>query len=255
MMLFVWCFLAGIILLLAPAKITGKFHLVFSRVFSWPLEKTRNITLSSTVTSETHQLDSQEEKYQNYIVYLEQQLHAQHEKIEQLTGIRDRMPFEGVSLVIAEIVTISSDTNSQIIINRGSNDGIKNGLIVLANNSVIGQVVSTNARTAKVMTLTDINSKIPVKIGNSDINRVMIGKGSGKAKINFVPIETKVKIGSLVITHQPGKLDSPMIVGKISNCQRDSKYPTLWDITVTPACDIEKLSTVSVLISNQKAKE
>jgi hypothetical protein len=41
-----------------------------------------------------------------------------------------------------------------------------------------------------------------------------------------------------------------MIIGKVAACERDNENPSLWDITVRPVCDIERINRVSVLIMN-----
>jgi cell shape-determining protein MreC len=41
-----------------------------------------------------------------------------------------------------------------------------------------------------------------------------------------------------------------MIIGVVSRCRRDEANPLLWDITVKPACDIQRLNDVTVIIMN-----
>jgi len=41
-----------------------------------------------------------------------------------------------------------------------------------------------------------------------------------------------------------------MKVGTVTKCDRDSDNPLLWDITVGPACNMEKLNDVAVIIMN-----
>ncbi len=61
----------------------------------------------------------------------------------------------------------------------------------------------------------------------------------------------KVKTEDMVFAQErPGVLDTPMIVGTVLQCKIDQKNPLLWDITVQPACDIEKLKKVDVIIMN-----
>jgi hypothetical protein len=43
-----------------------------------------------------------------------------------------------------------------------------------------------------------------------------------------------------------------MIIGKVAECKRDDENPSLWDITVEPACDIERLNDVAVIVMNQQ---
>jgi cell shape-determining protein MreC len=83
------------------------------------------------------------------------------------------------------------------------------------------------------------------------VERIMQGSGNNSARIQLVPIEHKVKTGDIIYTSKKtGSLDTPMIVGRVAQCKRDDQNPSLWDITVKPACDIERLTSVAVIIIN-----
>ena len=85
----------------------------------------------------------------------------------------------------------------------------------------------------------------------ADIKSIMKGSGNNSAKIEMVKneIETGENVFAL---KKPGFLDAPVIVGKVAECSRNQKNPSLWDITVVPACDIEQLEDVAVIIMNPK---
>jgi hypothetical protein len=47
-----------------------------------------------------------------------------------------------------------------------------------------------------------------------------------------------------------GFLSTPVIVGMVAECESNKDNPLLWDITVKPACDIEDLTEVSIIVMN-----
>jgi hypothetical protein len=53
-----------------------------------------------------------------------------------------------------------------------------------------------------------------------------------------------------MVRKKPGFLDASLIIGTVAKCRRDAENPSIWDITVKPACDIEKLQSVTVIIMN-----
>jgi hypothetical protein len=88
-----------------------------------------------------------------------------------------------------------------------------------------------------------------VKIGKLNVERVMKGSGDNLAMIGM--IKNKVKIGSEIMAgKKPGFLDAPIIAGRVARCERNTKSPLLWDITVEPVCDIERLNSVTVIVLN-----
>jgi rod shape-determining protein MreC len=254
-MLFAWCMLGGLILLFSPRAVTSKFQFAFARIFRWPLSIGRNIPLSAgTEVSLQNEQARKEAQYQNYIINLEEELRQKNRTLEQVTGMRSRLRgLEGAQIMPADIITASVEGKQcELIINRGSEDGLTKGLYVIGDNSVIGTLTELAGRTAKVRLFTDSSSVVQVNIAGLDINMLMQGDGANRAKIKLVPIKHKIKVGDAVLMRKrAGLLDAPMIAGAVAECKRDSKTPGLWDITVRPVCDTARVNTVAVVKMNQ----
>jgi rod shape-determining protein MreC len=156
-------------------------------------------------------------------------------------------------VVPADIITASVEgRRSELIINRGSDDGLMKELFVIGDNSIIGTITDLSARTAKVRLFSDASSVVQVNMSGLEINMLMQGDGGNTAKIKFVPVKHKIKAGDAVLVRKkPGYLDIAMIAGAVQQCKRDDKNASLWDITVKPVCDIAKLNNVAVIVMNQ----
>jgi rod shape-determining protein MreC len=62
-----------------------------------------------------------------------------------------------------------------IIINKGSKNKLKLGMIVLDEGYLVGKIVEVNFFTSRVLLISDINSKIPVSLQPGDIQGIMSG--------------------------------------------------------------------------------
>jgi len=252
-MLFTWFMLGGLIFLFAPQGLTNKFQFAFARTFSWPLGIGRSVTLAARTPAPTEPVSRREyDRLQNHLANVIQQLDQAHQEVKKLSGLSSRFPFEGAKWVLADIITGSIDeSRHEFIIDHGTEDGLAKEQFVLGDNSIIGTISDASARRAKVRLFTDPASNIAVKIAGLDVSRLMQGTGDKAAKIRLLQIKHKVKTGDTVYAcKKPGFLDAPMIVGKVAQCQRDDENPSLWDITVKPVCDIERLNDVAVIIMN-----
>jgi len=252
-MLLTWFMLAGLIFLLTPQSVTGKFQFAFARIFSMPLSVSRSVSLSARMQHPTGFVSRRQyNRLQNYLANVTQQLHQERRKLEKLSQLHNRFVWEGVHFVPADVITAFIDgLHNELIINRGQLDGLDEGQFVLADNSIVGTISDVSSRIARVKLITDSTSNIAVKIAGLNAGRVMQGRGSNSAGISLV--KHKVKTGEDVYAdRKPGFLDAPMIVGRVSQCKRDSAIPLLWDITVEPACDIETLDSVAVIVMNPK---
>jgi len=252
-MLLTWFILTGFIFLFTPPKLTNKFHFTFARLFRWPLSIGRSISLSTGTQQQLTDVVSRRKynELRNHLANVAQWLHQERQKVEELSGLRDRSVWKGVDFVLADVITFYDRTSNRLIINRGENDGLAKGQFVLGNHSIIGTISDVDSRTAQVKLVTEPGSKIAIKIAELNVGAIMQGNGDNSAKVRLLSRKHKIKIGDIVCARKkPGFLDTPMIVGTVAQCKENNENPLLWDIMVKPACDIEKLNSVVVIVMN-----
>jgi rod shape-determining protein MreC len=247
--------LTGLILLFAPQNLTNDLQFAFARIFRWPLTIGKNISLYARTRQPARDatFDGKAE-FENHIANLQEQLRLKQEEIIELSRLRVRYPaLEKAGVIMAYVIRSSiNGTRSELTINRGENDGLAKGQFVLGDNSIIGTISDVSPRTAKVKLFTDPASRIAVRIGNLNIDRLMEGDGKDEAKIRYLlPTKHKIRVGDNVLAgKKPGFLPASMIIGVVARCERDDINPSIWDITVKPVCDIERLNSITVIIMN-----
>jgi cell shape-determining protein MreC len=192
-----------------------------------------------------------ETKYLNYIANLEETLAKERKKLKKLYGLYNTNVWEGTDFALADVIDTVEGSRNELTIACRKTSGLTKGQYVLGNESIVGTIsdVFPQISKAKVVLITDPTSRIPVKI--ADLKSIMKGNGNNSAKIEMA--KNKVEVDQNVFAlNKPGflDLDAPMIVGKVSECNRNQKNPSLWDITVVPACDIGQLEDVAVIIMN-----
>ena len=93
-------------------------------------------------------------------------------------------------IVLAKVLI---DKNSpflkSIIINKGTQSGIKKGMPVTKDNYLIGRIVDTNFLSSRVLLLTDLNSRIPVTLGEKNIQAILTGSATKNPKLEYLPEE------------------------------------------------------------------
>ncbi|MHC4790034.1 MAG: rod shape-determining protein MreC [Planctomycetota bacterium] len=253
--LLAWFILAGFIILLAPQSLTNKLQFAFARIFCSPLNIGRNISLSAhTQHSLTEVVSlSKYNKLRNHLANVNQWLHQERQKVEKLSGLRDRPVWKGTNFILADIITFSGSSNNNLIINRGENDGLAKGQFVLSDYGIIGTISDVDYRTSQVSLITEPGSRIPVNIAKLETGAIMKGNGNNSAKLQWLSIKHKIKVGDVVYAQKkPGFLDTPIVAGTVAQCKQDTVNPLLWDITVKPACDVKKLNSVTVIVINPK---
>lgn len=259
--LFISLMLTGLIFLFAPQRITHKFQFAFVRVFCLPLSIGRDISLSASGLMASAEGATKDvvsrvryDKLHNRLANVTEWLKQERQKVETLSGLRDRPVWKGVNFVLADIITSTVDgLHGELIISRGKEDGLAENQFVLANESIIGIICKVDNRTATVRLITDPASQIAVKIDRLSKDVILQGTGGDSAKVKLLPTKYRIEINEVVYAQKkPGFLSTPVIVGTVTQCESSRENPLLWDITVKPACEIANLTEVAVIVMNPR---
>ena len=104
-----------------------------------------------------------------------------------------------------------------IIINKGTKHNVTKGMTVLNDNYLVGKVVEVNFSTARVLLLSDLNSKTPVTIEPGSVQAILSGTGKNSGIIQYSKENLPINAGSIVFTSGAGDLFKEGIpVGKIA---------------------------------------
>ena len=144
------------------------------------------------------------------------------------------------------IAKILSDKQSpflkSIVINRGSKHKINLGMAVMDGEYLIGKIVEVNYGTSRVLLLSDLNSKIPVKIEPSGTLSILSGTGKEEGVIQYSKKENLTKGLSIVYTSgSSGLFKSGIPVGKINGDSLTTKK------TVKFFSDFSQLEFVTIV--------
>ena len=122
-------------------------------------------------------------------------------------------------------VLIDQDSRflKSIIVNKGSKNNVKKGMVAIDGVYLVGKIVEVNYSNSRVLLLSDLNSKIPVQLEPVGIQAIISGNGKDFGEIEFSKEEYKEKIKDreiIAYTSGLGGVYKPGIpVGKISNNQ------------------------------------
>ena len=107
-----------------------------------------------------------------------------------------------------------------IVINKGSKNSVKAGMVVYDGLYLIGKVVEVNFLTSRVLLISDINSKVPVTIQPLNIQAIMSGSDKRKGKLQYIQGEKLINKDNqelIVVTSGSGGIfKSGIPIGKIN---------------------------------------
>ena len=91
-----------------------------------------------------------------------------------------------------------------VLVNAGRRDGIGVGQAALANTGLAGRVAQVGQRSARVLLVTDMNSRIPVMVGPDRTRAVLAGDNSNWPSLVYLGPRVRVEPGDRVLTSGHG---------------------------------------------------
>ena len=141
---------------------------------------------------------------------------------KRLKQVVDDYIVESEEIIAKILIDKKSPFLRSIIVNKGSAEGLKLGMAVLDNNYLIGKVVEVNFSTARVLLLSDLNSKIPIIIEPGAIEAILSGTGQHNGVIQYTKEKYIIDKESVVYTSGSGGLfKSGIPIGTIKNIDID----------------------------------
>ena len=102
-----------------------------------------------------------------------------------------------------------------VIINKGSNSGIKLGMPVLSKGNLVGRIVEVNYISSRILLLNDLNSRIPVVISPDGTQAILSGIGKLKPSLEYLPENFEITEQNSVYTSgKDGVLFSGISIGR-----------------------------------------
>jgi len=87
-----------------------------------------------------------------------------------------------------------------LLLNVGSNDGVKVGNPVLSTQGLVGHVINTGPNTTRVLLLSDLNSRIAVESARSEATAILAGDNTAQPKLSFINQRENWAVGDRVIS-------------------------------------------------------
>jgi rod shape-determining protein MreC len=136
-----------------------------------------------------------------------------------------------------------------VIINRGSDDGLRRGMPVVTAQGLVGRIAAVTAGAARVQLITDAGSSVNVRIEPSGAQAVLNGSLTGELTLSMIPQSASVQVGDLVLTSGlGGNYPSNILVGQIISV-RKRETDLFQGAAVQPVVDFSKLEIVLVIIN------
>ncbi|NLF51304.1 MAG: rod shape-determining protein MreC [Leptolinea sp.] len=190
-------------------------------------------------------LTNENSRLQTQIIQLQQQLREAEVLYALLDFARSRPENEYVASAV--IGRDPSPFLSYVIIDHGSDDGIRHGMPVVTQQGLVGRVDAVTASASRLQLITDPGSTVNVRLQSTQTETLLQGSITGDLTLEMIPQETKLNTGDLVLTSGlGGSYPSDVIIGQVISIQR-REGELFQTASIQPAVDFAQLQAVLVI--------
>lgn len=216
--------------------------LAVQSLISTPREVTELMQRNAELESEVANLETQ-------VIELQQQL-TEYQILSSLLDFARAYPeyeYVGASVIGRD----PSPFLQYVIINRGSDDGLRRGMTVVTQQGLVGRISRVTAASANVQLITDPALSINVRLQPSRDRAVLSGTITGDLVLGFIPQAADVNPGDLVLTSGFGGNYPPnILIGQVTSL-RSQDYDLFQSGSVQPVVDFEQLEIILIITNFQ----
>jgi len=193
----IWLFFAIFLFLVFVRLSKGAFYKDFYYFVSkpfWPGQFQKEIVLESI--------------NQEYLIKLNL-LKKDNLRLRQILSLQELSNDEQISAAV-----ISRKTGNwwrQIILNKGSKDGVEIGNVVIGPGGLLGRVKNTSLFTSSVTLITSPESKLGVWVDRIQINGLLVGLGDDYPSLILYSKDADIQVGDFVSSSPASTLLPPNI--------------------------------------------
>lgn len=177
----------------------------------------------------------------NKLVQLDE-LALENKRLKKLLGFKEKITYQTISAQV--IGRDPSNWTSIIYIDKGKDNGIRKYMAVTTDKGLIGRVVEVGSASAKVMFITDPDSRIGVLIQRTRHDGLLCGALSQQCQMVYIPLDADVWPGDLIATSGMGEtIPKGLLVGTIEDIFIDKSG--LYQLAIIkPAADLSRVEEV-----------
>lgn len=175
------------------------------------------------------------------LMMLQNKVRALEVENQLLARLLNYVPPADASFISAKIIAESGDSFTHILLVYIGDEDVKKGQIVMGDESVIGRIDEVSGHYARVILVTDINSKIPVVVERTRARAILSGDNTIMPQLIFLRSSADVKEGDIIVTSGVGGMfPAGLPIGFVNSVQNG-------EITVETIADISRTEYVRIV--------
>lgn len=245
-----------ILILLVPSKIsqtTNNFILKVSQPLTSGMVKAgESIAGTLSIFGEISNLRKENRRLAEDIIKAKVDSTKLEELEQENTSLKEALEYKEahpeMKLLLAEIIGLDpTNFYDSLVLNKGSNDGVSDGMAVVYLGVLVGKIDQVTPDTSRVVLITSRDSIVQVMLESSRTTGILKGGISGMTLEN-IPLDTPIAESESIITSGlGGKLPKGIFVGSAGS-EVSAKSDIFKTIEVKSPINFSKLENLFIII-------
>lgn len=232
---------------LAPLKF--KFVRVMNvpiKIISFPFYEAKKILFYHRTFNEYQRLREEVSALKARLVG-QDELVAENLRLERLLTFKRSLVYPSVTASV--IGRDPSGWSSSMIIDRGRDDGIRQGMPVINALGVVGKIAEVSEQNSKVVLLTDPQFSVAALIQGSREIGLVTGSLQGEiCRMRFISSDAQINVGDKVITSKLStSFPEGLLVGEVVRIIGNPQEPSI-ECIIKPAVVLSQVEEVLVIL-------
>ena len=215
------------------------------KIIFFPLKEIKKILYYHRIYNEYVRLRQEVDTLRSRLIGVEEVL-RENTRFEKLLDFKRKLIFSSVPANV--IARDPTNWNASIIIDKGSKEGIGQGMPVVTAAGVVGKVAEVGSSYSRVIVLTDPQFSVPAILQTSRESGLISGSLQGLCRLRYLSSAAEVQIGDKVITSKlSSSFPEGLLIGEIVDAHGSPDRPEGLEFVVQPAVALSKLEEVLVI--------
>jgi rod shape-determining protein MreC len=191
------------------------------------------------------QLEAQVAQLEAEVVTLREQA-SEVDQLRALLGYASSLP-ENRYRVSKVIGRDTSPFLHYLILDQGSDAGIRRGMPVVNEKGLVGRITEVSATASKLQLITDPDSVINARIQESRAEGILVGRATGELNMIYISQDITLTVGEIVVTSGLGGGFPPeILIGRVVSVHRRD-YEIYQTAIIEPRSDFSRLEMVLII--------
>ncbi|MDX3775147.1 rod shape-determining protein MreC [Chromatiaceae bacterium AAb-1] len=178
-------------------------------------------------------------------------LQQENDKLRALLGSSPVV--EGQRLVAEVLAVYSHPFSHQVVLNKGSNDGVTEYQAVIDDQGIVGQIVSVGPTSSRALLISDNTHAIAVRAERTSVRAVAEGLGQWDLlRVMHLPHSTDIREGDRLLTSGlDGRFPEGYPVARVVRISRDDSQPFM-TVYAEPYAQLDRIRHVLLLWADSR---